>query len=69
MIRFHPVLLELQRCFFLIGFFHDAIASASIKLISLSVAVPQIVSPREHRAEQHDNLYGCDQRAFLGLPE
>lgn len=55
--------------FFLIGVFHDAIAPASVKLIYLSLAEPQIISPREHRAEQHDNLCGCDQRAFLGLPE
>lgn len=47
---------------FLLGFFHDAItpASASVEFICLSVAVPLIISPREHMAEQHDSLCGCD---------
>lgn len=45
---FCPVLLELQRCIFLIGFFHDAITPASVKLVYLSIAAPLIISPREH---------------------
>jgi len=38
-----------------------------VRLICLSITVLLITSPREHMAEQHDNLCGCDQRSICDV--